>query len=124
MNLVKFKIRLKHLNETLVRLQLPELCIDTGDGTIKAELANLRHGRRARRGTTKKTRIRLALVEMRGALETAAQFVKDLEDLEAQAAAERREGPTGEPEEELKLTFEESKELIRLLAKFFDGEEG
>lgn len=83
MNAIQFKIRLKRLNENLVRLQLPELCIDAGAGTIEAELAKIRHGRRRRRIADKGTRQRIALVEMHGALEAAAQLVKDLDGEEA-----------------------------------------
>ena len=77
MNLVKFKIRLKNLNERLILLQLPELCIDADADTIKA----IMDSRPKRRKTVnKETRIKLALVEMKGALEAAAQLVKDLEE--------------------------------------------
>lgn len=76
MNLVKFKIRLKTLNEKLILLQLPELCVDMDEDAMKEAMDD-----RPKRKKTlnKETRIRLALVEMRGTLEAAAQLVKDLE---------------------------------------------
>jgi len=77
MNLVKFKIRLKNLNEQLIRLQLPELCVDIDADTIKAVMDERPPRRKAAR---KEDRIRLALIEMRGTLETAAQLVKDIEE--------------------------------------------
>lgn len=79
MNLVKFKIRLKNLNERLLMLQLPELCVDMEADTMQAAEAMSRKPKR-RRGVNKGTRIRLALVEMRGTLEAAAQLVKELEE--------------------------------------------
>lgn len=77
MNLVKFKIRLKNLNERLIRLQLPELCVDIDADTIKAVMDKKPPRRKAAR---REDRIKLALVEMRGTLETAAQLVKDIEE--------------------------------------------
>ena len=76
MNLVKFKIRLKNLNERLVLLQLPELCVDYNAEAIKAVMDSRPRRRKTAR---REDRIKLALVEMRGALEAAAQLVKDME---------------------------------------------
>ena len=77
MNLVKFKIRLKHLNERLVLLQLPELCVDIDADTIKAVMDNKP---KRKKTVNRETRIKLALVEMRETLEAAAQLVKELEE--------------------------------------------
>ena len=77
MNLVKFKIRLKNLNERLALLQLPELCIDADAEMIKAAME--RKPKRRKTGN-REARIRLALVEMKGTLEAAAQLVKELEE--------------------------------------------
>lgn len=81
MNGIKFKIRLKHLNERLIMLQLPELCVDY-DATTAILIR--KRGHRRRIGNTE-TRLKLALAEMRSVLELAAQHIKGIEGKEAEA---------------------------------------
>ena len=76
MNALKFKVRLKNLNERLIMLQLPELCVDFDASKAVMEK---KHGRRRRAGNTE-TRLKLALVEMRSVLELAAEHIKETEN--------------------------------------------
>lgn len=77
MNLVTFKIRLKNLNQRLIRLQLPELCVALTEDEMKAAEGKIT---KRRNRVRREDRIRLALVEMRDVLECAARFAKEIEE--------------------------------------------